>query len=64
MEVRKAFERAGWIFKRQKGSHMIMTKSGYRATLSIPNHRSLKEPLLKKLIKDALMTPEEFKELL
>jgi predicted RNA binding protein YcfA (HicA-like mRNA interferase family) len=33
--VVKAFERFGWVVARQRGSHIIMTKAGHIATLSI-----------------------------
>ena len=36
-EVIKAFERLGWERARQRGSHIIMTKPGHLATLSIPD---------------------------
>lgn len=63
-KARKAFERQGWIFQRQTGSHMILSKEGIRSILSIPDHNTLKTPLLRKLIKDAGLTIEEFKQLL
>ena len=62
--ARKAFERAGWVFQRQKGSHMILSKQGMKSILSIPDHRTLKTPLLRSLIKDAGLTVEAFKALL
>ena len=37
-EVVKAFEKLGWQVARQKGSHIILTKEGHIATLSVPNH--------------------------
>ena len=37
-QVVKTFERLGWNVARQRGSHIIMTKTGHLATLSIPNH--------------------------
>ena len=63
-DARKAFERAGWVFQRQRGSHMILSKEGMRSILSIPDHKILKTPLLRKFIKDARLTIEEFKKLL
>ena len=60
LEARKAFERAGWIFRRQAGSHMIMAKPGFRTILSIPNHRTLDRGTLRSLISDSGMTVEEF----
>jgi predicted RNA binding protein YcfA (HicA-like mRNA interferase family) len=56
----RVFERAGWIFHRQRGSHMILTKSGVFANLSIPDHRELDRGLLRGLIRDAGMTTDEF----
>jgi predicted RNA binding protein YcfA (HicA-like mRNA interferase family) len=57
------FKRAGWTAARQKGSHVMMTKSGYQWTLSIPLHNELGPGLLHKLIKQAGLTVEEFNEL-
>jgi len=37
-QVLAAFERLGWIVSRQRGSHIILTKTGHIATLSVPNH--------------------------
>lgn len=63
-EARKAFERDGWIFRRQRGSHMILKKENVRSLLSIPDHRELKIPLLKRFIRDAEITEDKFLELL
>jgi hypothetical protein len=41
----------------------MMTKSGYQYTLSIPQHRELGPVLLRKLLRQAGITPEEFNEL-
>ena len=38
-EVVKIFQTLGWVLVRQSSSHMIMTKAGEIATLSIPNHK-------------------------
>ena len=37
-DVVKAFEKLGWEVARQRGSHIILTKKGHIATLSVPNH--------------------------
>jgi len=60
--VRK-FQRAGWSVARQKGSHVMLTKSGYQWTLSIPLHNELGPGLLRKLIRQAGLSAEEFNEL-
>lgn len=38
-EVVRVFESFGWSVARQKSSHIIMTRDGEVATLSIPNHK-------------------------
>lgn len=63
-KVLRAFEKGGWIYKRKRGSHMIMVKSGVRVTLSIPDHRELDRGLLRDLISDAGITVQKFIELL
>jgi len=40
-EAVKVFERAGWHKDRQRGSHVILLKSGHLASLSVPQHREL-----------------------
>ena len=40
-DVVRTFESMGWHFARQQGSHIVMTKEGYIATLSIPAHREV-----------------------
>lgn len=59
-QARRAFERAGWSFSRQRGSHMILEKQGVPANLSIPDHRELDRGLLRGLISDSGLTVEEF----
>ena len=59
-EARAAFERLGWVFRRQTGSHMILTKPGHVASLSIPDHRELAPGTLRKLIRAAGITVEQF----
>ncbi len=60
----KAFSKAGWYPHRQVGSHLVMRKEGSRVTLSIPRHKELRPGLLRKLIRDAGLSVEEFLELI
>jgi len=60
-EARRAFERLGWTFRRQTGSHMILTKAGSIASLSIPDHRELAPGTLRKLIRSAGVSVEQFR---
>jgi predicted RNA binding protein YcfA (HicA-like mRNA interferase family) len=63
-EARKAFEKAGWIFDRQRGSHMIFGKANAPGMLSVPDHRKLDTGLLRGLIRDAGLSVDEFLKLL
>ncbi len=63
-EARRAFEKAGWTFNRQRGSHMILVEPTVPVNLSVPDHRELDRGLLRGLVRDAGMTVEEFTALL
>ena len=62
-EASKKFERAGWIVNRQKGSHVMIVRTGYFYTLSIPLHKELDLGTLKKLIRQAGLSADQFNEL-
>lgn len=59
-EVVKAFENLGWEFSRQSGSHIVLTKDGEMASLSVPNHREVAKGTLRSLIRAANLTVDEF----
>jgi predicted RNA binding protein YcfA (HicA-like mRNA interferase family) len=61
-DVIKIFQRLGWQMVRQKGSHIIMTRQGHMATLSIPNHADVARGTLRSLIAKAGLTVEQFLE--
>jgi predicted RNA binding protein YcfA (HicA-like mRNA interferase family) len=63
-EAAKAFAKAGWEKVGQVGSHLVMTKTGQRANLSIPQHKELAPGTLRALIRAAAMTVDEFLALL
>ena len=60
----KAFAKAGWHTVGQVGSHLVMTKPGQRANLSIPQHRELSVGTLRALIRCAGLSVAEFLDLL
>jgi len=62
-EAVRAFERAGWIVRGQVGSQG-MSKAEIRANLSIPGHKELSVGTLRKLIRVAGLSVDEFLELL
>ncbi len=59
-EVTRGFGKLGWIVVRRKGSHIILTKEGEMATLSVPNHREVAKGTLRSLIRSAGLTVDEF----
>ena len=63
-EAVKAFEKAGWQAIGQVGSHLMMTKTGIRVNLSIPQHKELSIGTLRKLLGLSGMNVVEFLKLL
>ncbi|MCI0364834.1 MAG: type II toxin-antitoxin system HicA family toxin [Phycisphaerales bacterium] len=60
-----AFTKVGYEVNHQTGSHIILRKSqSPHLHLSIPNRRELPRGTLRKLIRDAGLTVEEFINLL
>jgi predicted RNA binding protein YcfA (HicA-like mRNA interferase family) len=57
------FERLGWTrdYKRRgRGVHILLTKPGMRATLSIPNEREVKRTIIASLIRAAAETETSY----
>jgi predicted RNA binding protein YcfA (HicA-like mRNA interferase family) len=65
-EVVRAFERAGFAVLpgRGKGSHVVMARQNHPSILTVPNHDPVKRGTLRKIIRDAGMSVEEFRNLL
>ena len=61
-EAGAVFQKLGYVKRRTEGSHMIYKAPG-RKPLSIPNHGELDIGLLRSLIRDAGITPQEFVDL-
>lgn len=63
-EAAKAFREAGWEVRGQVGSHMVLTKPGVKANLTVPQHAELAPGTLRALIRTAGLTVDEFLALL
>lgn len=64
-ELIRALERAGFIKRRQTGSHLSMSKPGHPQSLVIPIHnRTLGRGLQMRIIKDAGLSSEQLEDLL
>ena len=59
-EVVRAFERLGLEVARHPRTHVILTKPGHLASLSVPNHAEVARGTLRALITKAAITVEQF----
>src|SRR5213075_2519721 len=59
-EVRAALERVGFIFRRQKSSHMILRRDNPYARVTIPDHKQVRIGTLRRIVADAGLSLEEF----
>jgi len=63
-DVRAALEHAGFVFRRQTGSHMILRRDEPYARAVVPDHKQMRSGTLRRIIADAGLTVEEFMGLL
>ena len=60
----KALERAGFLLKRQEGSHIILRRDSPFAQVVVPDHRELDRGTLRGIIRQAGLSVDEFARLL
>ncbi|MDD4093252.1 MAG: type II toxin-antitoxin system HicA family toxin [Methanothrix sp.] len=61
----RVLEKAGFFLARQSGSHRIYKNAeGQRVTVPYHSGKELHPKVLKNILRDADMTPEEFLELM
>ena len=63
-QAMKVFLSAGWVLRGQVGSHVVLTKVGVRANLSVPQHKELAAGTMRSLIRAAGMSVDQFLALL
>jgi predicted RNA binding protein YcfA (HicA-like mRNA interferase family) len=63
-EVRAALERAGFVFRRQTGSHMMLRRDEPYARAIVPDHKQIRSGTLRRIVSDAGLTIEQFIALL
>jgi predicted RNA binding protein YcfA (HicA-like mRNA interferase family) len=59
-----ALERAGFVFRPQAGSHMILRRSEPYSRAVVPDHKQIRQGTLRRIIADAGLTMDQFIELL
>jgi len=62
--VTTALERAGFVFDRQKGSHLVYYHPETNLTVVIPRHREIKTGTLREILREADLSRDEFRKLL
>ena len=60
----KVLSKAGFYFKRQSGSHIVLRRDDPYAQLVVPNHKELDRGTLRAIIRQADLSVNEFIELL
>lgn len=61
----QALEEAGFVLKRQKGSHFILVHEAKGLITCVPVHsRDVSRSLLKLILKQAQLSEDEFRDLL
>jgi predicted RNA binding protein YcfA (HicA-like mRNA interferase family) len=59
-----ALQRAGFVFRRQSSSHIILRRDEPYAQVSVPDHKVLDRGTLRAIVRQAGLTPDTFHELL
>lgn len=60
----KALEKAGFVVRRDEGSHIILRRREPFAQLVVPDHKELDRGTLRAIIRQAGISVEEFTKLL
>ena len=62
-EIVRALAKIGYQKIRQRGSHMRLS-CPHRKSVTVPDYRMVSHGLLRKILRDAELSPEEFRKLL
>jgi predicted RNA binding protein YcfA (HicA-like mRNA interferase family) len=60
----KALNRAGFVTKRQEGSHIVLRRDPPFAQVVVPDHKELDRGTLRAILRQAGLSVEEFVALL
>ncbi|MFQ5492405.1 MAG: type II toxin-antitoxin system HicA family toxin [Phycisphaerae bacterium] len=63
-QVREALERAGVVFRRQRGSRIILRRDEPYARVVVPDYKQLRPGTLRKILHEASLTVDELLALL
>ncbi|QWR78414.1 type II toxin-antitoxin system HicA family toxin [Candidatus Magnetomonas plexicatena] len=60
----KALEKSGFIFKRQRSSHIILMREHHYSLIVVPDHATLDRGTLRAIIRQTGLAVDEFLKLL
>jgi predicted RNA binding protein YcfA (HicA-like mRNA interferase family) len=60
----RALQKAGFLFTRQEGSHVILRRREPFAQLVVPDHKELDRGTLRAIIRQSGLTVDQFTQLL
>jgi predicted RNA binding protein YcfA (HicA-like mRNA interferase family) len=63
-DLRRALERIGFVFQRQKGSHMILRRETPHSRVVVPDHRRVRQGTLRQILHEAGLSVEQLNDLL
>ena len=63
-QLRRASERIGFVYQRQKGSHMILRRDDPYSRVIVPDHRTIRPGTLRQILYEAGVTVEQLKQIL
>lgn len=63
-ECVKALEHIGFVFNRQRGSHIVLVREDPRTMVTVPDHKELDRGTLRAIIRQVGLSVDEFIELL
>ena len=63
-KLRNALERIGFVFQRQKGSHMILRRDDPYSRVVVPDHKQLRVGTLRQILNEAGLSVEQLMRLL
>ena len=63
-DVTDVLKKAGFVFDRQKGSHMVYYHPVTNRTVVVPQHKEILPGTLREIMREADLTRDEFRKLL
>jgi predicted RNA binding protein YcfA (HicA-like mRNA interferase family) len=64
VDLRRALERIGFVFQRQRGSHMILRRETPYSRVIVPDHHRVRPGTLRQILHEAGLSVEQLNELL